>query len=254
MNDINDIKCDRCGQPADFVYGEGGNCPECGDDLCISCAVDWHDDDGICDKCFNANWENNEIQRPEVRLTERAASSEADAMPKKIAEAEAAQEQMKRVNTILRKYRKCPDAAIPVLIAELGMSDKGAREISTPDRFGDVGYARYMLTNNNANIRRMKERLVELQRKEAASGQETKSLDFSGGKIELDFQEDRIRILYPGKPDAATISNLKRSGFRWSRTQRGWQRPLTTNAIHDMAAIADMDAKTLLDLYHESGR
>jgi len=90
--------------------------------------------------------------------------------------------------------------------------------------------------------------------REAASGQETKSLDFSGGKIELDFQEDRIRILYPGKPDAATISNLKRSGFRWSRAQRGWQRPLTTNAIHDVAAMTNMDAKTLLELYHESGR
>jgi len=32
------IKCDR---PADFE-GLGGNCPACGDDLCISCAVKWH--------------------------------------------------------------------------------------------------------------------------------------------------------------------------------------------------------------------
>ena len=94
-----------------------------------------------------------------------------------------------------------------------------------------------MLTNNNANIRRMKERLVELQRKEAASGQEMQSLNFSGGEIQSDFQEDRIRILYPGKPDAATIGNLKRSGFRWSPTKNGWQRQLTPNAVHDVAAL-----------------
>ena len=69
MNSINDIKCDRCGQPADFAYGKGGNCLECGDDLCISCAGNWHDDDGICDQCFNANMTTQEFQRPEARLS-----------------------------------------------------------------------------------------------------------------------------------------------------------------------------------------
>ena len=188
------------------------------------------------------------------RRMERAATSEVEEMTKKIAGAEAAHEHMKRANTILRKHRKNPEAAIPVLVAELGMSEKQAGNRVAPDVLGDVGYARYMLTNNNANIRRMKERLAELERKEAASGQETKSLAFSGGEVELDFQDDRIRILYPGKPDAATIANLKRHGFRWKPTVKGWQRQLTIAAIHAVTAVTDTDAKDLLAIYRESGR
>jgi len=123
---------------------------------------------------------------------------------------------MKRANTIIRKHRKNPEAAIPVLIDELRLSEKRAKELIAPDGFGDVGYAHYRLSNNNADTRRMKERLVELRRKEAASSQETKSLPFASGEIEMDFRGDRIRLRYPGKPDAATTGNLKRHGFRWS--------------------------------------
>ena len=50
---LDEVHCDRCGQLADFL-GEGGNCPECGDDLCITCAVAWHGDEGICDRCNEA--------------------------------------------------------------------------------------------------------------------------------------------------------------------------------------------------------
>ena len=52
------IKCDRCGKPAEFL-GEGGNCPECGDDLDIHCAGNWtelaeNDEPGfaVCDQCL----------------------------------------------------------------------------------------------------------------------------------------------------------------------------------------------------------
>jgi len=66
---MNDIKCDRCGQPADFYDGNGGNCPQCGDDLCISCAGKWYGDDGICDKCYNENHlKTREFQRPKAPL------------------------------------------------------------------------------------------------------------------------------------------------------------------------------------------
>ena len=54
---LDDIKCDRCGKPAMF-RGEGGNCPECGDDLCIGCAGCWtemaNDNDtghAVCERC-----------------------------------------------------------------------------------------------------------------------------------------------------------------------------------------------------------
>ncbi len=188
------------------------------------------------------------------RRADRAATSEVDEVRKKIAEAEAAQDHMKRANAIIRKHRKNPAAAVPVLMEQLALTEKRANELIKPDCCGDIGFAPYSLQNNNANIRRMQERLVELERKEAASGQETKSLSFNGGEIEMDFQEDRIRILYPGKPDVETIADLKRHGFRWSPSNCAWQRQLTSMAIHGVIAITDADAKALFELYRQAGR
>jgi len=55
-----EIQCDRCGQPAHFD-DKGGNCPQCGDDLCIACAERWHDDEGICDRCFREEKDETQI-------------------------------------------------------------------------------------------------------------------------------------------------------------------------------------------------
>jgi hypothetical protein len=54
---LHKIKCDRCGKLANFDGG-GGNCQECGDDLCRQCAESWTEvvEDGeighcVCKRC-----------------------------------------------------------------------------------------------------------------------------------------------------------------------------------------------------------
>jgi hypothetical protein len=54
-----EIRCDRCGEPADF-NGKGGHCPECGENLCIRCAGTWTESAGddepghsVCKRCCN---------------------------------------------------------------------------------------------------------------------------------------------------------------------------------------------------------
>ena len=51
-NTINDVICGKCKRPADFDNG-GGNCPECGDDLCSNCSGGWIQmgDDCLCKQC-----------------------------------------------------------------------------------------------------------------------------------------------------------------------------------------------------------
>jgi len=52
---LEDIKCDRCGERARFE-ADGGNCQECGDNLCADCAL-WHetvDYRVICKRCSDA--------------------------------------------------------------------------------------------------------------------------------------------------------------------------------------------------------
>ena len=46
------MTCDRCGKDIwdDFRSGNGGNCTQCGDNLCAECAGSW-DGDGLCKEC-----------------------------------------------------------------------------------------------------------------------------------------------------------------------------------------------------------
>ena len=59
---LHEVKCDRCGKLADFESG-GGNCAECGDDLCLDCAGRWtelaKDDEpghAVCAQCAREEW------------------------------------------------------------------------------------------------------------------------------------------------------------------------------------------------------
>ncbi|MGL6196517.1 MAG: hypothetical protein ACRC2T_17015 [Thermoguttaceae bacterium] len=201
-------------------------------------------------------WRQRAIKAIErdARKAAKSEVSEVETMQQKIKIAELAQARMKSVNAIIRKHKANPDAAISVLMEKLQVTEPEAQKWVKPDYAGCIGFASYQLTNNNADIRRMKARLVELEKKEATSGQEAVNIDFPGGTIELNFQDDRVRILYPGKPDATTIANLKKTGFRWSPTNFAWQRQLTHAAIHSVIQLTDCDATKLFELYHQSGR
>ena len=39
-------------------------------------------------------------------------------------------------------------------------------------------------------------------------------------------EDNRVRLYFDGKPSEETRSLLKRSGFRWSRSEGAWQRHL----------------------------
>ena len=50
-------------------------------------------------------------------------------------------------------------------------------------------------------------------------------------------KEDRLQIIFPGKPDVEVRAKLKGSGFRWSPTSGAWQRHLGNSAIYAANAI-----------------
>jgi hypothetical protein len=87
------------------------------------------------------------------------------------------------------------------------------------------------LANNNANMKRVEERIKTLEDKEHRAttvGQE--SLQFKGGEIIYNHEADRIQIKHDTKPSPEIISLLKSNGFKWSPSQGVWQRQLTANA------------------------
>lgn len=143
------------------------------------------------------------------------------------------QDRMKAANAAIRSAKDPAEREVKLL--DLGYSPADAANILKPNCFGQIGYADYTLRNNNAEIRRLKERLVILKQKEdkAAAAAQTggpKQVPFSGGVVELDYSDDRLRIRHDSKPDSKVISELKRRAFKWSPRNSSWQRQITINA------------------------
>lgn len=138
----------------------------------------------------------------------------------KIDALEAQQNRMVKVNALLRKG---DDAGL----AALGLSETDIYQLKTPDFCGRVGFPSFQLTNNNANIRRLKERL-NLQQESAAL--DTQEKEYSFGKLRRDMDENRYMFIFAGKPDENTRATLKRNGFKWSPTRSAWVRQITPNA------------------------
>lgn len=145
-------------------------------------------------------------------------------LKERIQEAEKLQEIMKSANCIIRSKPKNErtDEKIKRLM-ELGLKTFTAEKLFIPDFCGRIGFADYQLTNNNANIRRMKQRLSNL---EATSQAETVEVNHDGFKVVENIEENRVQIIFPGKPSYEIRQILKQNGFRWSPSQGAWQRHL----------------------------
>ena len=129
-------------------------------------------------------------------------------------------------NKIIRSKKN--DAEKIDLLKGLNISEKAACELLIPDWCGRKGFADYQLKNNGANIRRMRDRLAELEKKAVATMKVTARAD--GIRVVENTDDDRLQIFFPGKPDAGTIKKLKAKAFHWSPRNGCWQRQLTENA------------------------
>lgn len=150
------------------------------------------------------------------------SSDDPDALTKlreKLARLEENQTMYKAINRIIRSKPRdeMTDEKLAKL-RDLGLSEKAAAAAFEPDFCGRIGIPSYSLSNNNANIRRIKERIARLD----APEKPPVSKSFDG--IEYREEGNRVRLIFPGKPPAETRKTLKSNGFRWSPMAGAWQR------------------------------
>lgn len=136
----------------------------------------------------------------------------------KLAGLQQLQARMKAANAAIRKGGT-DDEKIARLVA-VGLNEMPAREALKPDFMGRIGFPDYALTNNNANIRRIKQRIEQLE--VAANAQPSAPQQFAGFKIVED--DNRVQIVFPGKPAAEVRAVLKSNGFKWSPSRNAWVR------------------------------
>ena len=142
------------------------------------------------------------------------------------------QEKMKAANAAIRLKDVAKGDA---KLVDLGYTPEQIKELREPDFCGRVGYPSYSLSNNNANIHRIRERIEELEKR--ASEPAPEGWEFDGGRVEINTDINRVQIIFDGKPDADVRFELKSSGFRWALSQNAWQRQLTDNALRVVKRI-----------------
>jgi hypothetical protein len=137
---------------------------------------------------------------------------------KKLAELEEAQEYMKAVNKAWKKGK----AALVALGLSEAKSEELANEKTKP-------YPTWQLGNNGAEIRRVKEQMENLKK---LDGMTAESTTFPGGKMRVNTEINRIQFLFDDIPPVEIRKLLKSNGFKWSPSEKAWQRQRTLNAVY----------------------
>lgn len=153
------------------------------------------------------------------------SSDDPDATVKlreELANLEAMQARMKSVNAAHKKYMNDPASLDN---AKLSDADKTRIRNYKPEYSWEPHpFPPYSMSNNNANIRRIKARIEELTSKAAQFDQDYREHDIGIYRVVEAFSENRVRVLFDGKPSEQVRAVLKASGFRWSPYNNAWQR------------------------------
>lgn len=142
------------------------------------------------------------------------------------------QEKMKVANKIVRNSKLSDEEQREELEA-IGLSTRIIEEIMKGPyySFEKKGFQTYQLSNNLARIKATEQAIK--RHTEMAIAEDT-VFTFDGGKVAICNSDERIRIFFDDIPDTETKTMLKKNGFKWSPTNKAWQRQLTPNAMRTL--------------------
>lgn len=191
------------------------------------------------DKSCELSAEATELERRADAAEESAAisSDDPEAVTKlkaKLQGMEARQAMMKAVNAAHRRFLK-----VPASLDAAELPDAAKEQIRTyKPRYSwePHPFPPYAFQNLNGNMRRVRERIAELERKAEAPA--AAPVEGNGFRIVEDAEDNRIRIKFDSKPVEAVRAVCKRWGFRWSPMACAWQRQLNGSGRHAAQSAA----------------
>lgn len=198
------------------------------------------------DRADNAMRKSVEASKKAEYYTQKAASvgcsgissDDPDAIEKlqdKLDTLKRSQETMKVANKIVKAKKLNAEEKTAKLI-DLGFSEKSASSLLEPDCFGNFGFAPYSLQNNNANIRRVEQRIQSLIAAEQTPAQP--DTIGNGYTIREDKEDNRLLFIFDAKPSKEVCQLMKSRGFHWSKFRKAWCRKLTDNARWSSQRVA----------------
>jgi hypothetical protein len=173
--------------------------------------------------------------RPDLAPIYASDSNALERLEAKVTHAETLQARMRITNATIRRTAKDgPPAQIAALL-EMGYGLANATRLLEKDFAGRIGFADFELTNNSANIRRMKARVAQITRLQATPAQEVEG---ENARFEDAPQDNRVRLWFEGKPADTVRSELKSNGFRWTPSLGCWQAFRNHHAMQTAKRIA----------------
>ena len=199
---------------------------------------DWNEIQGLLDKIRSTGMGGISADDPQA----------IQKLEAKLEKLQSAQDTMKAVNAYYRKHKTLDGC--PNLSAERIKAMK--TDMSSQWHIEDKPYPSWALSNNNAEIRRIKGRIAELTRKQETA---YAGWEFDGGTVEANREDNRLQIYFEEKPDEKTRETLKENGFRWSPKAGAWQRQLNDNAIYAadrLSCIKPLSGKSPVEIQKEA--
>lgn len=178
--------------------------------------------------------------RPDLAPIYASDENALERLEAKIHSAEVLQGRMKLANATIRKHAKAGAQSQVAALLELGYSLSQAQKLLEPDFCDRIGFPDYLLTNNNANIRRMKARVETIAVNKAAAPIEAEG---ENARFEDCPADNRVRLFFLGKPPVEVRTRLKQCGFRWSPTIGAWQAYRHLHTIEAAKREAGLNAE-----------
>lgn len=163
------------------------------------------------------SYKNNAISSDDPKAIEK--------LTEKLQKCEKEQKFMKNVNAYYKKNgtTKGCEGVSDELAAKL---DENIKQAYSWDK---QPFPSYRLTNNNAEIRRLKKRIENLT---ATQNTEFVGWKFNGGEAVINEDKNRLQLIFDEKPSEEQRTILKSNGFRWAPSDKAWQRQLNHNAVY----------------------
>ncbi|KWH27666.1 conjugal transfer protein TraC [Burkholderia cepacia] len=140
------------------------------------------------------------------------SSDDPDAVAKlraQLVDLEERHDQMKRANALVRREDRAG-------LARMGYKPDTIEKLFTPDFAGRVGFASYEISNGSANIRRIRDRIAQLEKIAARSSVEHQG---EGYVYREDVEDNRAMFIFDAKPAKELRELLRRNVFLFSPTR-----------------------------------
>lgn len=195
--------------------------------------------EGFLDTKYNPKY----IEQAAIKT---GASDSLEKLQQQLAMREKAQRQFVEINKAIREGLK-KKLAIKDIIARVNerlaeadkVEDKMVMDFLKPDFTGGIGVPSYTMTNNNAEIARLKKRI---QAEELYKKRVDKEYTFEGGKALENYEDNRFEIYFDSIPLQEIRNALKKRGFKWTPTKGAWQKQMVSMNRTEKHAIWDAES------------